>query len=52
MITEDYEAIVRNNNRGTYLGSGKQKVNGNNITTEQQRKAEQHAHNETVDTDK
>ncbi|WP_181833001.1 hypothetical protein [Bacillus taeanensis] len=51
MITEDYEALVRNNNRDTYLGSRKQRINGNNITTEQQQKAERH-NNETVDTEK
>ena len=40
MINEDFHAIVRNNDRGTYLGSNKQKVNGNNITAERKQQAE------------
>jgi hypothetical protein len=40
MINEDFHAVVQNNDRGTYLGSNKQKVNGNNITAERKQQAE------------
>lgn len=40
MINEDFHAVVRNNDRGTYLGSNQQKVNGNNITAERKQQAE------------
>lgn len=43
LINEDYHAVVRNNDRGVYLGSNKQDVNRNNITAERKQQAAAHA---------